>query len=29
MMLNIMKIKYDIILNISWLKAYNLVISWK
>ncbi len=29
MMLDIVEIKYDIILNILWLKVYNLVISWK
>jgi hypothetical protein len=28
-MLNIMDIKYDIILGISWLKYHDLVVSWK
>jgi hypothetical protein len=28
-MLNIINIKYDIILGISWLKYHDLVVSWK
>jgi hypothetical protein len=28
-MLNIINIKYDIILGIPWLKYHDLVVSWK
>jgi hypothetical protein len=28
-MLDVINIKYDIILGISWLKYYDLVVSWK
>jgi hypothetical protein len=28
-MLNVINIKYNIILGIPWLEYYNLVVSWK
>jgi hypothetical protein len=28
-MLNVVDIKYDIILGIPWLECYDLVVSWK
>jgi hypothetical protein len=29
LILNVINIKYDIILGIPWLECYNLVVSWK